>query len=109
MEESPFAGVLALLGRACLAVGMGRIWIETVREARRLIIAVVGFTLVLGGVVMMVTPGPGWLVIFLGLSVLGVEFVWARRLLKRIKEKGAQIGGAMFGRNQKSSSGSDAH
>jgi len=32
-----------------------------------------------------VTPGPGWLFIFGGLSVLGVEFVWARRLLRKAK------------------------
>ena len=40
---------------------------------------------------MLVTPGPGWLVIFAGLSVLAVEFAWARRLLKRIKAKAGQL------------------
>jgi uncharacterized protein (TIGR02611 family) len=66
--------------------------IETVRQARRLIVAIVGFTLIACGVVMIVTPGPGWLVIFLGLSALAAEFVWARRLLARLKEKARQIG-----------------
>ena len=70
---------------------------ETLRQARRAIIAVVGFTVVGLGVVMIVTPGPGWLVIFLGLSVLAVEFVWARRLLKRLKRKGVQVREAIFG------------
>lgn len=72
--------------------------VETIRQARRLIIAVVGGTLVLIGIVMIVTPGPGWLVILLGLSVLAAEFVWARRLLRRLKRKGAQIGGAILNR-----------
>jgi uncharacterized protein (TIGR02611 family) len=72
--------------------------VETIRQARRLIIAVVGGTLVLIGIVMIVTPGPGWLVILLGLSVLAAEFVWARRLLRRLKRKGAQIGGAILGK-----------
>ncbi len=70
---------------------------ETLRQARRAIIAVIGFTAVALGVVMMVTPGPGWLVIFLGLSVLAVEFVWARRLLRRLKRKGVQVRRAIFG------------
>jgi uncharacterized protein (TIGR02611 family) len=70
---------------------------ETVRQAKRAIIAVVGFTVVALGVVMIVTPGPGWLFIFLGLSVLAAEFVWARRLLKRLKEKGTQVREAIFG------------
>lgn len=66
-------------------------WPETVRQARRLIILIVGATLLLGGAVMLVTPGPGWLLIFAGLSVLAVEFVWARRLLNRIKAKGRDL------------------
>lgn len=65
--------------------------LKTLRQAKRLIIAVIGFTVVLIGIVMLVTPGPGWLVIFLGLSLLAAEFVWARRLMKRLKEKGRQI------------------
>lgn len=72
--------------------------VETIRQARRLITAVVGGTLVLLGVVMIVTPGPGWLVILLGMSVLAAEFLWARRLLRRLKRQSARIGGAILGR-----------
>ncbi len=72
--------------------------VGTIRQARRLIIAVVGGTLVLLGVAMIVTPGPGWLVILLGLSVLAAEFVWARRLLRRLKRTGAELGGVLIGR-----------
>jgi uncharacterized protein (TIGR02611 family) len=72
-------------------------WVTTLRQARRVVAAVAGFTLVLAGVLMLVTPGPGWLVIFLGLSVLAAEFVWARRLLKRLKERGAALGNSVLG------------
>ncbi len=53
---------------------------EAVRHARRLLAAAAGFILLAAGAVMLITPGPGWIPIFLGLSVLSVEFVWARRL-----------------------------
>lgn len=75
-------------------------WLKTIRQARRVVAAVVGFTLLALGVVMLVTPGPGWLVIFLGLSALGAEFVWARRLLDRLKKQGADLGDKLFGRRK---------
>jgi uncharacterized protein (TIGR02611 family) len=65
--------------------------VETLRQAKRAIIATVGFTLLSIGIVMLVTPGPGWAVILLGLGVLGVEFVWARRVLKRLKKAAADV------------------
>jgi hypothetical protein len=65
-------------------------------QATRLAVAIVGFTVTLLGVVMLVTPGPGWLVILLGLGVLGVEFVWARRLLRRLKKRGAELACSVF-------------
>jgi uncharacterized protein (TIGR02611 family) len=71
--------------------------LKTLRQAKRFIIAVIGSTVVLIGIVMLVTPGPGWVVIFLGLSVLAAEFVWARRLLKRLKEKGKEISRSLWG------------
>lgn len=40
---------------------------------------------------MIVTPGPGWLTIMLALGVLAAEFVWARRLLDRMKEQGTRL------------------
>jgi len=49
-----------------------------------------GLTMLLCGAVMLVTPGPGWLLIFAGLSLLAVEFLWARRLLKRLKAAARQ-------------------
>jgi hypothetical protein len=66
------------------------------QQATRLAVAIVGFTVTLLGVVMLVTPGPGWLMILLGLGILGVEFVWARRLLRRLKEGAAELACSVF-------------
>jgi uncharacterized protein (TIGR02611 family) len=52
-----------------------------------LIIAVVGFTVMAMGIALIVLPGPAFIVIPLGLGILAIEFVWARRLLRRIKNK----------------------
>lgn len=52
--------------------------------------------MLLAGVVMLVTPGPGWLVIFLGLGLLAAEFVWAQRLMDRIKREGGRVKDAML-------------
>ena len=71
--------------------------IRTLRQAKKVIKIVFGFTLLLGGVVMLVTPGPGLLVIALGLAVLTAEFVWARRLLDRLKAEGARIRNSVRG------------
>jgi drug/metabolite transporter (DMT)-like permease len=65
--------------------------VRTVEQVRRAFRIVAGFTLLLVGVVMIVTPGPGWLVIFLGLSLLAAEFIWARRLMERMKREGERV------------------
>lgn len=57
----------------------------TYKVARRITVAVVGFTVLLVGVVMIVTPGPALLVIPGGLAILGIEFAWARHWLKKAR------------------------
>lgn len=57
------------------------------RLARRAVIAVVGFTLLALGLVLLVTPGPASLVIPAGLGLLALEFAWARRLLGRLRRR----------------------
>ncbi|MCZ6600953.1 MAG: PGPGW domain-containing protein [Acidobacteria bacterium] len=51
-------------------------------------VLIIGITIILIGIALLVLPGPGTLVIILGLALLGTEFIWARRLLKRVKESG---------------------
>ena len=65
--------------------------LRTVEQVRRFTRIAGGFTLLLIGIVMLVTPGPGWLVILLGLGLLAAEFVWARRLMDRIKRGGNRV------------------
>lgn len=65
--------------------------VRTVEQVRRAFRIVAGFTLLLAGVVMLITPGPGWLVILLGLSLLAAEFIWARRLMDRMKREGERV------------------
>ncbi len=55
------------------------------RSARRIAVFVVGGSVLLIGLLLLVLPGPGLLVIFLGLTVLATEFVWARAWLRRLR------------------------
>lgn len=64
---------------------------RTIDQVWRFFKILAGFTLLLIGVVMIFTPGPGWLVIFLGLTLLAAEFVWARRLMERMKQEGNRL------------------
>jgi tellurite resistance protein TerC len=61
------------------------------RLAKRIVITVVGFTVLLAGIVMIVLPGPAFVVIPVGLGILGLEFAWARVWLRKIKQKGEEL------------------
>ena len=58
----------------------------TYKAARRVVIAVVGATVLLLGVIMIVTPGPAFVVIPLGLAILSLEFAWAKYWLRRARQ-----------------------
>jgi uncharacterized protein (TIGR02611 family) len=64
---------------------------RTIDQVRRFFKILAGFTLLVIGVVMFFTPGPGWLVIFLGLTLLAAEFVWARRLMDHMKNQSNRL------------------
>ena len=66
---------------------MNSFFLKSINQAKRLIIAIVGFTVLLIGLAMIVLPGPAFIVIPVGLGILALEFAWARRLLKRVKYK----------------------
>jgi uncharacterized protein (TIGR02611 family) len=65
--------------------------INSFQQAKRVVKILIGFTLLALGIVMIATPGPGWLTIMLALGILAAEFVWARRLLDRMKEQGVRM------------------
>ncbi len=55
------------------------------RTAWRVGITTLGVVIILGGIVLLPLPGPGWLIIFAGLGLLGTEYERARRLLTWVK------------------------
>ena len=59
--------------------------------ARKVIVAVIGSTVVLVGIALIVLPGPAVVVIPLGLAILATEFFWARRLLRRVKQDSRRL------------------
>jgi uncharacterized protein (TIGR02611 family) len=52
---------------------------------KRVLVGFVGGLITLIGVVALVAPGPGWLIIFTGLGILASEFAWAARVLTSAK------------------------
>jgi uncharacterized protein (TIGR02611 family) len=62
------------------------LWREAIRarpRARmvyRVAVGAVGGAIVIGGLALVPLPGPGWVIVFVGLAILSTEFVWADRL-----------------------------
>jgi uncharacterized protein (TIGR02611 family) len=61
--------------------------LKTLGQAKRLIVTVIGFTVLVAGMAMIVLPGPAVVVIPIGLAILATEFIWARKLLITVKER----------------------
>jgi hypothetical protein len=57
----------------------------SLKFVRRLVVGVVGFTVLLIGIALIVLPGPAFVVIPLGLAILATEFVWAKSLLSKAR------------------------
>ena len=72
---------------------MTALLLKSIKQAKRLIIAVIGFTVLLTGIAMIVLPGPAIVVIPIGLAILATEYVWARRLLDRVKSSTSNVKG----------------
>ncbi len=63
------------------------------KYARRIVVLIVGMTVLLIGIAMIVLPGPALVVIPVGLAILATEYAWARRWLQFMREsaeKGAE-------------------
>jgi tellurite resistance protein TerC len=78
--------------------------ITTYKQARKAIILILGSSVLLLGVAFIVLPGPAVVVIPVGISILAVEFAWARRWLRQIKLKiasGEEIVGKFFIRSRR--------
>jgi uncharacterized membrane protein YbaN (DUF454 family) len=67
-------------------------WKTLPRQLRKVIVSVIGFTLITLGLLLMVLPGPFTLpFLILGLVVLGLEFAWADRMLDQVKAQGKKV------------------
>lgn len=65
---------------------------NTYKLVRRVALTVVGVTVLGLGVVMIVTPGPAFVFIPVGLAILGLEFAWARIWLRKLRRKFSRNG-----------------
>lgn len=61
------------------------------RVVYRVGVAVLGSLVAIVGLILVPLPGPGWLIVFLGLAILGTEFSWARRLALFVKRQLARF------------------
>jgi len=59
------------------AVIARRPWLNVLYKT---VITVLGVAVVVIGLILVPLPGPGWLIVFIGLTILGSEYHWARRL-----------------------------
>jgi uncharacterized protein (TIGR02611 family) len=71
--------------------GTASVATSSLRVARKVAVAVIGASVLAFGVALIVLPGPAFIVIPLGLAILATEFLWARRLLHRVKESATSI------------------
>jgi uncharacterized protein (TIGR02611 family) len=53
----------------------------------RSLIGVIGALVLVIGIIAIPYPGPGWLIVFAGLAILGTEFHWAQRLLHAVRRR----------------------
>jgi tellurite resistance protein TerC len=59
--------------------------------ARKIVVAVIGLSVLAFGVALIVLPGPAILVIPLGLAVPAPELLWARKVLHQLKARSQQM------------------
>ena len=72
---------------------------SSLRFARKVAVAVIGSTVLALGIALIVLPGPAFVVIPLGLAILATEFLWARRLLRRVKQGATSVYQSVRGSN----------
>jgi len=53
----------------------------------RVLIAIIGTAIIVGGLILVPLPGPGWLIVFVGIAVLGTEFRWARAVGRWVRRQ----------------------
>jgi|SRR5947199_6516828 len=64
---------------------------ENIKIVKRVIVSVVGATILLIGIALLVLPGPAFVVIPVGLAILATEYAWARRWLKKARRMASDV------------------
>jgi tellurite resistance protein TerC len=71
---------------------LGSVWnVENIKVVRRVIVSVIGATVLLIGVALLVLPGPAFIVIPVGLAILATEYAWARRWLRKVRRMASDV------------------
>jgi uncharacterized protein (TIGR02611 family) len=65
--------------------------LENIKIVKRVIVSVVGATVLLIGIALLVLPGPAFIVIPVGLAILATEYAWARRWLKKARRIASNV------------------
>ncbi|MCA9502444.1 MAG: PGPGW domain-containing protein [Myxococcota bacterium] len=81
---------------------MDRLVADGLKAIRRIVVAVIGGTVLLLGLALLVLPGPAFVVIPIGLGILAAEFEWARRWLRRARALAQSAAGAAAGAGEAS-------
>jgi uncharacterized protein (TIGR02611 family) len=65
--------------------------LDNIKAVRRVIVSVVGATVLLIGIALLVLPGPAFIIIPVGLAILATEYAWARHWLKRVRRIASNV------------------
>lgn len=68
------------------------VWnLENIKIVKRVIVSVIGATVLVIGIALVVLPGPAFIVIPVGLAILATEYAWARRWLKKARGMASNV------------------
>jgi uncharacterized protein (TIGR02611 family) len=68
------------------------VWnLENIKIVKRVIVSVVGATVLLIGIALLILPGPAFIVIPVGLAILATEYAWARRWLRKARRMASNV------------------
>jgi len=65
--------------------------LDNIKVVRRVMVSVVGVTVLLIGIALLVLPGPAFVVIPVGLAILATEYAWARRWLRKVRRIASDV------------------
>ena len=92
MIMRPHPGTEQSIGSSSWMKRLSGIWnVENIKVVRRVIVSVIGATVLLLGVALLVLPGPAFIVIPIGLAILATEYAWARRWLKKVRRMASSV------------------